>query len=676
MNKNNPQISYGLCACNYISALAYQTGMKKDPRVIHALRMITHKSNNQPAVKQIVNRMHKLITKSPAYIALVQSKNPFMPYPPPGAINGEIKIGYIYDEIRKISYPFGISRNQLMQHMLESGRSGAGKTTLLIILLTNLAKLGIPFWVFDFKRDYRCLLRDNDKLNVFNWKNFKFNPLKPPQGTQPIQWASIFTEIFFGNFYSSAASSAKSLFLQTLITLYEQPGIPSMTKFSDALENKLYDGSCPSSTKDSIRTIQLRLKPFISILGDSVQGDGFAIDELLKRQVVLELDGLTIEYQTFLATMIFHWIFTYRLNLAKRGELKHVLLFDEAKRLFSLGIPLVGQLVSLAREFGQGLIMADQMPSALDHAVHANIFTTITLNLAATRDINAMAYAMALNAEQRTCLNSLPMKTAIVKLAGGYTKPFMIHIPELQVDKNITNYEVEKHMQPILAEFEPEIPEVKVEQAPEKQTNSTSREHTYKLSDNEMALLWDIKNRPYVPATERQQELIFTTYMAGKLYAELIDKGYLIEHEIKVKQRGRPQKFYELTPQAIDMIGKQNLGAGKGGFLHRFHQHRLKAVFEKHGYKVIIEECKNGKCADLGLIDKSGKTIAVEIAMSPQGEISNIDKDLVAGWQEVWTLCKTDRILKDILDKHSQVVTQYASGSVKIIALSKKTFFL
>ena len=43
------------------------------------------------------------------------------------------------------------------------------------------------------------------------------------------------------------------------------------------------------------------------------------------------------------------------------------------------------------------------------------------------------------------------------------------------------------------------------------------------MSDNDIALLWDIKNRPYVPATERQQELNFTTYMAGKLYTELIE---------------------------------------------------------------------------------------------------------------------------------------------------------
>ncbi len=673
MNKEDPKISYGLWACNYISALAHQTGMSNDPRVVQALKMITYKSNDQPAVKQIVNRVHKLITKSPAYIALAQSNNPFLPYPPPGAINGEIKIGYVYDEIRKISYPFGISRNELMQHMLVSGRAGAGKTTLLIIILSNLAKLGIPFWIFDFKRDYRCLLRSSDKLHIFNWKNFQFNPLTAPQGTPAVQWASIFTDIFFGNFYASAAPSAKAIFLETLMSIYDHPGIPTMGKFSDALNRRLSDGSCPNSTKDSIRTIQLRLRPFISILGHSVYGKGFAMDDLLNQQVVLELDGLTIEYQTFLATMIFHWIFTYRLNLAKRGELKHVLMFDEAKRLFSLGIPLVSQLVSLAREFGQALIMADQMPSALDHAVHANIFSTITLNLTATRDIRAMSYSMGLNAEQQKCLNSLPLKSALIKLAGGYTRPFMIHIPELQVDKNITDYEVEKHMQPILAELTKDVvvegDEVSVEAVDA--GNSQVQQPDNELGENEIALLWDIKNRPYVPATERQQELNFTTYMAGKLYSELIETGYLVEHEIKVNDRGRPQKFYELTKQAIELIGQQNLGAGKGGFLHRFHQHRLKSVFEKQGYKAVIEECKNGKCADIGLKDKSGKTIAVEIAMSPQGEISNIEKDLTAGWNEVWTLCVSETILNNLKTQLEQLGHKKSSATLEHLSDNK-----
>ena len=532
--------------------------------------------------------------------------------------------------------------------MLECGRSGAGKTTVLILILSNLIHLNIPFWIFDFKRDYRSMIRSSNNIHVFNKGNFRFNPLKPPKGTEPVQWASIFVDIFFQNFYQGAATSAKNIFLDVLLKLYDQKGHITFNDVCNEFNRMLYDAKCPNNIKESIRTIMVRLKPFNLIMGDAINGPGFDMEDLLNKQIVLELDGLMIEYQTFLATLIFHWIFTYRLNLAERGDLKHLLLFDEAKRLFSLGIPLIGQLVSQAREFGQGLILADQMPSCLDYATHANVYTTITLNLAASRDINAISSAMGLNSEQKQALNSIPLKTAIVKMAGRYTQPFQIHIPNLVVDKNINNSELAVYMKPKLDALTPASPaQTSTQSNPEPGKKEPVQKTSTEITENGRNLLWDIKSHPYTAATERLKSLNITTYMGQKLYNELIGKDFIKEHEIKVNYRGRPQKFYELTSKGIDLIGQQNLGAGKGGFVHRLHQHRLKKVFESQGYKVKIEEYKNGKNVDLGL-NKGNKSIAVEIAMSSQGEISNIEKDIAAGWREVWTLCCSEKVLAGI----------------------------
>lgn len=678
---NNPEqknLSYGLWAFNYLSMLARQAGMENDRRIIQSLKLISFKINDHQGVKEVFSRAYQLIAKSPNYVALMQSNNPFIPHPSPGIIDGEIKIGFIYDEIRKIRYSFGLNRDELMQHMLESGRSGAGKTTVLIIILINLMRLKIPFWIFDFKRDYRSLIRYGKDVHVFNWRNFKFNPLLPPKKTPPVQWASIVTEIFFQNFYSSSASSAKSIFLETLIELYEAGANVTMCGFRDAMSRKLSGNNCPGSVKESIKTIILRLRPFISILGDAVSGEAYDLETLLDRQLVLELDGLGIEYQTFLATLIFHWLFTYRLCLAQRGELRHVLLFDEAKRLFSLGNPLVAQLVSTAREFGQGLILADQMPSSLDHAVLANVYTTITLNIASMREIQSMAYTMGLNDEQRESLNSLPIKTAIVKLAGRYPRPFLIHIPELQVDKSISDAEVSTYMQDKFAALTPQKPEpdttVKSPEETPVSEEAEPMEKSEKIDDNERRLLWDIKNHPFTPATERLSSLKFTNYMGQKLYSVLIEKGLVRELEIKTNYRGRPQKFYELTDKGVELVGAQVLGQGKGGFEHRLHQHRLKDVFEKQGYQVVIEEFSNGKNVDLGL-NKDGQNIAVEIIISSQNAIDNIEKDIASGWKIVWLLCNTQTILDSVKKEWQPLTSQYPNITVEFQLLSEKQFF-
>ena len=323
----------------------------------------------------------------------------------------------------------------------------------------------------------------------------------------------------------------------------------------------------------------------------------------------------------------------------------------------------------MAREFGQGLILADQMPSCLDHATLANVYTTITLNLAANRDINAISSAMGLNSEQKQALNSLPLKTAIVKMAGRYTQPFQIHIPNLIVDKNITDTELATYMKPKLDALTPASPpQTNTQSDPEPEKKTPAQETATEISNNGLSLLWDIKNHPYTPSTERQKSMDISTHMGQKLYSELIDKDFVKVHNIKVNSRGCPQKFYELTSKAIDLAGKQNLGPGKGGFVHRLHQHFLKKVFENQGYKVKIEEYKNGKNVDLGLT-KGNKSIAVEIAMSPTGEISNIEKDLAAGWTEVWTLCNSESIHKAIEKEWNR-----HDSAVKIQLLSDKQF--
>ena len=275
MSDYRKDLSYGVWAFNYLSAIAKSAGMEHDKRVLFALKYISLKSRDQQAVKVMLGRTLKLIKKSPGYIRSQLNTTPFAKCPPPGLIDGEIKIGYVYDNIRKIKYPFGIRRYELNQHMLESGRCGAGKTTLLILILINLIRLAVPFLIFDFKRDYRSMIRYSRDFYVFNKNNFRFNPLIPPKGTEPVQWASIFTDIFFQNFYQGAATSAKNIFLDVLLKLYEQKSLITFNDVCNEFNRMLFDKNCPNNIKDSIRTIMVRAKPFNSIMGDTINCPGF-----------------------------------------------------------------------------------------------------------------------------------------------------------------------------------------------------------------------------------------------------------------------------------------------------------------------------------------------------------------------------------------------------------------
>ena len=61
---------------------------------------------------------------------------------------------------------------------------------------------------------------------------------------------------------------------------------------------------------------------------------GFPLEKLIDKSVVFELNGLSSELQSLIATILLCRVFNYRIALGERGVLKNVIIFDEAKLLF------------------------------------------------------------------------------------------------------------------------------------------------------------------------------------------------------------------------------------------------------------------------------------------------------------------------------------------------------
>ena len=440
--------NFKLKAFDHICILARQTGMIDTPIIRKTLRTIASCPGNPEKMQKLYKKTVSMIMKSPQYIALANDRNPFS-YP--GNINGAVKVGEVYNPILQQTLPFGLNFSELNQNTLISGRAGSGKTTLIMLVLKQFILLSLPFMVLDFKRDYRNLLRHTDNIYIYNWKTFRFNPLAPPPNVDPVYWTQILSDVFFRSFFPNySATASKSVFMDVLGSLLTHDKRMSFHEFDKELV-KILNGEFSFKYKERIRTFRGRIKPMLQILGDMFDcRAGFPMEELLTNNVVLEFDGVSSEIQTFLVTIIFYWIFTYRINNTQRGSLKHCMTFDEAKMVFSKefasGSSPLSRLVSTAREFGEGMILSDQMPSSLGDAVLANVYTQISLSLSSMKDIRQVSAAMGLSPEQRQVLNNLPLRTGISKMAGRYTKPFIFQLPDIRFDKSVTDEEVRKHM--------------------------------------------------------------------------------------------------------------------------------------------------------------------------------------------------------------------------------------
>jgi len=658
-----------------IKFMAREAGLQRNRRIQATLRVIASNPGDTKTVKEVTQQAMEYITKTPSFKQAMRDQNPFQPYPS-HSLAGPIKIGKVFNPRSPIVNFFGLSLQEINEHMFITGRSGIGKTTTFFIILANLVRLKIPFLIIDLKKDYRHLIRHIPNLLVFTWRDFKFNPLQPPPGTDVFYWIQYFVEIFFECFFPDSAPASKSAALEFLEKVYAKTketygdhAIPSLFDVYDALKKETGNSSLQSTYRARLHTLESRIRPLLRMLGPMLDCQrGYPLEDLLNCNVVLELDGMTLENQDFTVNQFLYSILSYRLQKGQRNRLLHVCLFDECKRVFgkekASGNSMISHLVATAREFGEAIVSGDQMPSAIGRAIMANCYTKIVLNLSDPHDMKAMASALGLNPAQCRQLSRLPKGLGIVKLAGRYPEPFLIQIPNYPIVKDVTDRELEQYMAPHLAslhfqprsspeeevygdEFSPDKPDEEATVEPNQEPlQDPPLEESLGLSETEFMFLMDVKNRPFETIVSRYRSLKLTNYMGNKVKRILIEKEYLEEIKILLV-RGNVEKYMKFTALAEEKIGKQNLGSGKGGFEHVLWQNRFDKYFEEQGFQTKIEEYKNGKGVDVGL-SRNGDSIALEVEMSSQGAVSNIIKDFEAGWSQIWVACQNRQIQKEI----------------------------
>ncbi len=136
-----------------------------------------------------------------------------------GIESPDVHLSAPHREIAKGEYPmgdvvycnkslhlFGIRENEWIQHTSIFGCSGAGKTNTVFIIIENFLTHQKPFLIFDWKRNYRDLLavRKNEMLVYTVGRQtvpFTFNPLMPPEGTDPAVWLKKLIEIIAHSYY-------------------------------------------------------------------------------------------------------------------------------------------------------------------------------------------------------------------------------------------------------------------------------------------------------------------------------------------------------------------------------------------------------------------------------------------------------------------------------------------
>lgn len=375
--------------------------------------------------------------------------------------------------------PFIISQKMLNAHVFVTGVTGAGKTKTCQRLLLES---GLPFLVLEpAKTEYRELLENDRNILFFTpgaeeLAPFRFNPFELLKGESLSGHIDMLKAAFTASFPMEAAMP--HLIEQGLVAVYEKAGwdIHRTTNFRFEEREWSCNGQCWPTLDEFLESLSLvigkqglgreleekyrgSLQARLGSLLVGAKGkmlntrNSEDFSELIKHKVVIELEEIRDEGDKALlmGLIVGRLAEEMKLNHKRDTSFQHLTLIEEAHRLLSRStgqgddprahaVGLFTNLLAEVRKYGEGLIIADQIPNKLAPEVIKNTNTKIVHRLFARDDKDAMGDAMGLDDEQKAFLSNLKPGEAIA-FSGGWHKPVRVQIEKLPDSNTEIDYE-------------------------------------------------------------------------------------------------------------------------------------------------------------------------------------------------------------------------------------------
>lgn len=405
-----------------------------------------------------------------------------------------IELGYLVEDNQIQSTPVDVSLKELPKSALIVGMPGSGKTTLCFAVLSQLWRdHRIPFLVLEpAKSEYRALMtlpELADDLWVFTVGNericpFRLNPFEVPEGVAVSEHISALMTCFTGAFElweplpMILERAIRAAYRANNWSEYEAGGErpelepPTMdTVYRHALAiaaQTSYQGETAGNIKGAIET---RLGSLLT----GPKGRCFnsrrsiPLAELLARPVILELDALNDEEKALLMMFVLTLIRSHAKQSRGSGApLTHVLLIEEAHVVIgradanqgseggnpkSVAIRMFTRALAEMRALGEGIVIADQLPTAIAPEAIKNTNVKVMHRLVSADDRNELGQAMILDPGQLEQAATLMPGRAFVH-KEGWPKARLVAEQDFksvyQVDVPPLDRDILRRMTPVL----------------------------------------------------------------------------------------------------------------------------------------------------------------------------------------------------------------------------------
>lgn len=363
---------------------------------------------------------------------------------------------------KKVTLPLA----DLTKHVFITGVTGAGKTTTCMKLLME-SKL--PFMVIEpAKTEYRALNDDSIEYYILGREDltpFRLNPFELVSRKENLSGHISTLNATLGAVFPMEAAMPY-LVEEAIIKAYKAKGWDIHTGDNFMVDDPWALGSDAWPTfSDMIAQLEGVIKSKgmgrefeekylgslvgrLSNLTLGVKGrmlntrHSLDFDQLLDKKVVIELEELKDEQDKalFMGLILSRLAECMKHRHRRTPEFRHLTLVEEAHRLLSrsepgdpgskkLGVETFANLLAEVRKYGEGLIIADQIPNKLVSDVIKNTHTKIVHRLFSADDRSTIGDAMGLSEEQKDFLPLLQTGETVI-YCGGWHAPVWVKVEQ------------------------------------------------------------------------------------------------------------------------------------------------------------------------------------------------------------------------------------------------------
>lgn len=394
-----------------------------------------------------------------------------------------IKLGKVFNMGSASLNNIILDKTSLSMHTFVTGSTGSGKSNTIYELIRQTNNMGVKFMVIEpAKGEYKHVFGNRSDVSVYGTNPeysdlLRINPFRFPKGVHVLEHVDRLVEIFnvCWPMYAAMPAVLKEALLQayevcgwvfsTSRNIYNENLFPT---FAD-LQNEMINVITTSAYSEEVKSNYMgSLVTRVKSLTNGLNGQIFSSKEidntvLFDKNVIIDLSRIgSLETKSLIMGVLIMRLSEHRMTTAEdmNVPLKHLTVLEEAHNILKRtsteqsnegsnvagkSVEMISNAIAEMRTYGEGFVIVDQSPSAVDISAIRNTNTKIIMRLPDESDRRLAGKSAGLKDEQLDEIAKLPKGVAVC-YQNDWVEPLLCKIQKYKGEEERYQYAAVVHI--------------------------------------------------------------------------------------------------------------------------------------------------------------------------------------------------------------------------------------